>query len=105
MTDISPTLITRSMIMGALKDDAFYKCMPEFSTLKPKLSTMGVKLGGGCSGCRERKVAQNIMADFLSVLGVLSADSVARLKGYFGIQKLMYSLHNPKSGAYVTKIV
>ena len=103
MTD-QPVLITRNMVLDALKDAAFFKSMPEFLTLKPKLDTMGAQIGG-CSGCRGRTIAQNIMADFLVTLSVMDAAAVARLKAYFKVDKLMYNAHDPRTGAYVTKIL
>jgi len=103
MTD-QPTLVTRTMVLEALKDASFFKTMPEFLTLKPKLEVMGAQVGG-CAGCRGRTVARNITADFLTTMSVLNDAAIGRLKQYFKVAKLMYSAHDPKTGAYTTKIL
>lgn len=105
MSDSRPVLLTRTMILSALKDDAFFRSVPEFSTLKPKLQTMGAQVSSGCAGCRGRKIAKNIMADFMSVLSVLDDMAIGRLKAYFGIPRLMFSVHDPATGAYRTKVI
>lgn len=104
MTD-RPTLVTRTMILDALKDDKFYRAVPEFTTLKPKMQVMGAENGGGCSGCRGRVVAHNIMADFMSTLSVLDNAAIERLKQYYKVDKLMFNAQDPRTGAYTTKIV
>ena len=104
MTD-RPQLVTRTMVLDALKDDKFYKTMPEFLTLKPKLQMMGVAGDSGCAGCRGRTVAKNIMADFLTILSVLDDSALARFKSYYGVAKLMFNAHDPRTGAYMTKII
>ena len=104
MTD-HPTLLSRAMVEAALKDEKFFKKMPEFITLRPSLQTMKAATNHGCSGCRGRAVTNNITAAFLAVLSTLNDSAVQRLKRYLGIKKLMYSAHNPRTGAYDTKVI
>lgn len=104
MTD-RPELITRDMVLSALKDEKFYRTMPEFLMLKPKLAVMGVDTGNGCAGCRGRTIAKNIMTDFLVTLSVLDDSALARLKNYYKVGKLMFNAHDPRTGAYITKII
>lgn len=99
-----PELITRSMIVSALQDDAFFKLIPQFTMLKPKLKVMSIETGG-CKTCRQKTSAANIMTDFLHILSILNTDSVEKLKKYFNVDRLMYNAHNPKTGAYETKII
>ena len=101
--DDSPKLITRGMVEGALRDDAFFKQVPEFLTLKSKLSVLE-KASRGCCGSRTR-AAKNLLADFLSVLSTLSDASIGKLKRYFGVSKLMYTAQDPRTCAYKTRII
>lgn len=102
----SATLLSRAMIMAALGNQAFYRAVPEFASLQPKLKTMGINLnGGGCSGCKERRVQQNVFSDFLTILGALDAGALARLKQYFGIERMMVTLRDTATGGFVTKVL
>ena len=100
-----PRLLSRQLVLKALADPAFFKRMPEFSGLQPKLRTMGIDMNrrGGCKGCRQRRVEQNVFRDFMTVLGSLSPDALVRLKQYLCTDQLMTTLRNKETGAFETK--
>ena len=106
MSDAKPVLLSRQLVVRALADQQFYKQLPEFSSLQPKLRTMGViSHKGGCRGCRERRVQQNLFGDFLIVTKGLDQNGIERLKRYLGAERLMYSSRSTTTGGYETKIV
>jgi len=102
-----PTILSRGFVSKAVVDDAFYTALPEFIPLKAKLKAMHIdpKTRGGCRGCRERRIEQSLMKDFLSTMRMLDDNGIERLKRYFGVGKMMYNTHNPKTGEYELKII
>lgn len=101
----NPVVVNRSMVLRALEDPSFFAALPQYAMLKSKLKMMGANEPTGCRGCRGRAVAQNILADFLRVTSILQGEDLNKLKRYFGVEKLMYSSHNPRTGGYESKII
>jgi len=96
-----PALLSRTMVLQALGDPSFFRALPEFAGLQPKLRTMGVDLQRrGCKGCRQRRVEQNVFRDFLHILQTLDAEALARLKQFFGVSALMITTRDAKTGAF-----
>lgn len=80
--------------------------MPEYRTLQPKLKTMQIDTSKShCGGCKGRRVEQNLFGDFMLVLRALDTAAIARLKQYMGVEALIYSTQDPKTGAFETRVI
>jgi len=84
--EIGPTEINK-----AVSDANFYVMVPEFSTLRVKMETMKGNPKKGCTPCRMRHVINSINADFMHLISTLSDDGKARLKKYYGVDKIRYN--------------
>lgn len=100
-------VLSRGMVRKLLSDNTFFSSFSEFKMLENKLKTMNVDLstGRGCKGCKGRRIETNLFRDFLTIMCSLSQERMQKLKKHLGVNQLMYSLQNPKTGGYETKIV
>ena len=100
-------VLSRGIVRKLLSDDAFYTKLPEFRQLQNKLRTMNVDLntGRGCKGCKGRRVESNLFGAFLNILRSLGQDRIDVLKKHIGASGLMYSLQDPKTGSYETRVI
>jgi hypothetical protein len=100
-------VLSRGMVRKLLTDQAFYTQFPAFRQLENKLRTMNVNLqtGRGCKGCKGRRVESNLFGDFLNILRAMTPERVAMLKKYLGVHGLMYSVQDPRTGSYETKVI
>lgn len=101
-----PMIISQGMVSKSLADAAFYQQVPEFTPFKTKLTAMHIDLGkpGGCSGCKQRRVQQNLYGDYVTLVQALSADGLERIKRYFGTQRFMVNVMDPKTRAVSVRI-
>ena len=101
-----PMIISQGMVSKSLADAAFYQQIPEFTPFRAKLTAMHVDLAkpGGCSGCKQRRVQQNLYGEYVTLVQALSADGLERLKRYFGTQRFMVNVVDPKTRAVSVRI-
>jgi hypothetical protein len=105
MTDaVRPRILSMGMAQAAIYDTKFMEAMPEFRTLLPKVQMIRQQLlqKAGCSGCRRRRIANNLFSDFLHVTMSLQAEGQKRLRDYFGGQPLQLTRQNPATKRYET---
>lgn len=102
-----PTLISQGMVSRSLGDPTFFQRVPEFTPFKAKLKAMHVTYDkpSGCGGCKHRKVQHNLYQEYITVVQALSADGLARLKQYFGVQRFMLNNVEPKTHRVTIKII
>ena len=99
-----PTMLSRALVSQALADDKFFALLPEFRPLQAQLKAMDVQLQAktGCSSCAKRRVEANLTSAFLTVLMSLPPAQMATFKRYAGVDSLMFSTQNAKTGAFET---
>lgn len=107
MPNEQPTILSKTMMIRAFADPQFVMQMPEFRMMRAKLSTMKVDLLSprGCTGCKQRRVEQNLYPEFLTTIRYLQPDGLQRLKKYFGIGKIMMHTVNSASGKVELQIL
>ena len=106
MPSDQPMLISQGMLSKSLADPAFFQQVPEFTPFKAKLQAMHVDYTrpGGCSGCKQRRVQQNLYGDYITLAQALSPDGLTRLKKYFGTQRFMVNNVEPKTNRVELRI-
>ena len=94
-----PMIISQGMVSRSLSDAGFFQQVPEFTPFKTKLKAMHVDVNtakpGGCGGCKQRRVEQNLYCEYTMLAQTLSPDGLARLKRYFGTQRFMVNNVEP----------
>lgn len=101
---------TNSTVLGyaqasrLLGDASFYSAMPEFGMLKaPYDEARKPQAGRGCGGCRQKRVAGNLMGQFTNIMNSLSAERKVKLKELLGSQRVLYYGFNPARGTFEIK--
>lgn len=100
-----PVLMSRSIVESAMSDPKFFIAMPEYRTLQPKMKSMRLESKGTCGGCKGRRIEQTIFGDFMLVLRALDTDALVRFKQYLKVGSVMYSVQDPKTGAFETRMI
>ena len=100
-----PVLLSRSIVTKALTDPKFFEVMPEYRTLQPKLKTMQLDDKRSCGGCKGRRVEQNMFGDFMLVLRSMDTAALIRFKQYLNVPAVMYSVQDPNTGAFETRVI
>ena len=101
---------TSSLVLGyahaskLMADSAFYAAMPEFGMLKPQYDlAKKPAAGGGCGGCRQKKVAGNLMGQFTNIMNSLSPERKVKLKELLGSNRVLYYGFNQARGTFEIK--
>lgn len=97
--------IGRQEATQALSDEKFLSSFPMFKTIRSKSDMLKKSSAAGCSSCRQRRIASNLTLDFLNVLKTLPVSEVAKIKQYFGYDKMMYTRFDAEKGVYRTEVV
>lgn len=101
---MSSTILGADHVRRALADTRFFQEMPEFSSLKAKISTMkNAPTKHGCSSCRENRIRSSVHSDFVNILNSLPTSAIQRFKKYLGVGELMINAYDPKTGKTVLK--
>lgn len=103
----SPVTLSIQLVNQALADPMFYERVPEFTPMKGKLTAMRIDMNrpGGCSGCRQKRIARNLFGDFLTIAQALGEDGRIRLKSYYGVPGLMVNAYEQATGRVQLKVL
>jgi hypothetical protein len=100
---------TNSTVLGyaqatrLLGDASFYSTMPEFAPLRATFDAMKKTAsapGKGCGGCRQKRVAGNLMGQFTNIMHSLGPDRRQAMKAAIGAPRVLYYGFNPGRGTF-----
>jgi hypothetical protein len=101
-----PVVLGAGLVERTLGDTQFLERVPEFRALKPKLKAMKLELsGGGCSGCKKRRVQRGLFGDYLTVVRSLSPEALGRFKRAIGAGSVMFNEHDRTTNKVKTQIL
>jgi len=105
MDNAKPVLFGGSHFNKAIRDDEFFKKLPQFLPIKAKIATMhtDLKTKKGCSSCQKRRIQINIERDFAAIASSLDPASGKIFKDYFGAQRMLMHAVNPTTHAAYLK--
>ena len=88
-----------------MADPSFYQSMPEFGMLKGQYDQhrAPAPAGRGCGGCRQKRVAGNLMGQFVTIMASLGPDRKHKLKTLLGSQRVLYYGFNAGRGTFEVK--
>ena len=76
-------------ISKAVSDDAFFRTMPEFASIRAQIATMHIDINSkkGCTPCNKRRLRANIDGNFAAIASSLPEERAKVLKKYLGIDE------------------
>ena len=105
--EVKPVVINRKMVLAALNDPNFVRLLPPFLAVRAlvqKVKAEGKTLND-CSGCKARKTASSIYAQFVRVINTLSDPQLQTLKQYLGVGRLMINRRVENTGKLEVKLI
>ena len=76
-------------ISKAVSDDAFFRTMPEFASIRAQMATMHIDIHSkkGCTPCNKRRMHANIDGNFAAIAASLPDERAKVLKKYLGLDE------------------
>jgi len=98
---VNVKLVSRQMMNTVLADKKFLESFNELAAVAGTIKSAAANTrGGGCRGCRKRRIEYNAFNQFLEVVKQLPPTKLAAFKKHVGATTLLYNAQNPKTGRY-----